>query len=485
MAMWPLGASKGPSILLGSYGNSLGLRRYQLKPAEVASHKHVIGVTGQGKSRLLQANFVQLLSQGVGVSLVDPHKDLARDILMYLIRTGFFARGAAYKRLIYIDFSQPRYVPFNVLRKKDKPHDVSYGFLEGFKRAWPAIGDGTAPQLENIVLAASLVLVEAGLPVTKMHDLLTNKPFRDSLLVEHVGDQEVKRFFAERYDRWGREAPLMIESTLRRVFLLTFAPVLRYSLGQIENWLDFRHFIDNNISVIYDLGGVENPDARRLIGCLITVGYEMAALSRADIPGGSAARGQHHLILDEFAEYVSQSEEALSRMLSLCRKYGLFVTMAHQTWSQASERLRGALQNCGAEIVFKLGREDAELTSRSLGLVDPYLVKDQAKTEYQKDLYMDLGSQWELWTQAIQGLKPRQAFVRTAERKTTRLKTVNVPDSHVDPAELERVLNTYAEMYQRPLSEIEADFLQATESGNQHREPHFSKMWAESTRENI
>ena len=475
MAVWPLGDS-GPSILLGTYGNVLLPRQLRLKAAEVAAHKHVIGITGQGKSRLLQAMFIQLLSQNVGVSMVDPHKDLARDTLAYLAQQGFFNRPQAYKRLIYIDFSLPRYIPFNVLATKGDPHDTAYSFLEAVKRAWPAIADGTAPQLENILLAAALVLVEAGLPVSKMHDLLTNKPYRDGLL-QRVRDLEVRRFFAERYDRWGREAPLMIESTLRRVFLLTFSPVLRYTLGQAENWLDFRRFIDSNVSVIYDLGGIENPDARRLLGCLITVGYEMAALSRADIAGGAGTRGQHHLMLDEFAEYVSQSEEALARILSLCRKYGLYVTMAHQTWSQASERLRGALQNCGVEVVFKLGRSDAELTSHGLGHVDPYLVKDEAKTDYQKDLYLDLASQWELWTQAIQGLAPRQAFVKTAQRPTTRIRTVNVPDSKVDATELDRILATYTRMYQRPLSDVETEQGDSDSQPSDHEEPYFKRMW--------
>jgi hypothetical protein len=473
MSFWPIGAKAGPALLLGDNGTPILPRRFRLKSEEVASHKHVIGVTGQGKSRLLQAMFVQLVSQHVGVSMIDPHKDMARDTLAYLAQQGFFDRPDAYERLIYIDFSLPRYVPFNVLAARRDAHDTAYGFLEAVKRAWPAVGDGTAPQLENIILAAALVLVECSLPVSCMHDLLTSKAYRDGLL-PRVRDEEVRRFFSERYDRWGREAPLMIESTLRRVFLLTFSPVLRHTLGQIENALDFRRFIDNNVAVIYDLGGVENPDARRLLGCLITVGYEMAALSRADIPGGAPARGQHHLILDEFAEYVSQSEQALARILSLCRKYGLYVTMAHQTWSQASDRLRGALQNCGVDVVFKLGRADAEVTARSLGRVDPYVVKDEAKTEYQKALYMDLASQWELWTQSIQRLQPRQAFIKTAKRETGRVRTVNMPDATIAAGRLEEIAQNYAERYQRPIHEMRlpsGDEV-SNDSGSQ-----ISRMW--------
>ena len=63
-----------PSIVLGTYGNVLLPRRFRLGPAEIASHKHLIGLTGQGKSRMELLLFLELLSQGVGVSLIDPHR---------------------------------------------------------------------------------------------------------------------------------------------------------------------------------------------------------------------------------------------------------------------------------------------------------------------------------------------------------------------------------------------------------------------------
>ena len=138
----------------------------------------------------------------------------------------------------------------------------------------------------------------------------------------------------------------MIESTLRRVFLLTFSPTLRYALGQERNALDFRAHMDQGISVVYNLGGLDE-DTQRFLGCLLTVGYEVAALSRADLP--EEARSPYHLIMDEFSMFSAQSEEALARVLSLARKYGLFLTLAHQTWSQLSSRLQGALQNTGVD----------------------------------------------------------------------------------------------------------------------------------------
>jgi hypothetical protein len=64
-------------------------------------------------------------------------------------------------------------------------------------------------------------------------------------------------------------------------------------------------------------------------------------------------------------------------MLSLTRKYDLFLVMAHQTWSQASGRLRGALQHVGVETTFRLGREDAQRSAPMLGQVDPLSIKHE------------------------------------------------------------------------------------------------------------
>ncbi|MEO0249246.1 MAG: hypothetical protein ABIN58_06815 [candidate division WOR-3 bacterium] len=227
-------------MVLGTFGPPLLSRSYRLGPEEVASHKHVIGLTGQGKSKLLAGSFVQLVNQGEACALIDPHADLAHDVLAALQDQGYFNKVGAFDRLLYIDFSdRSRFLPFNVLRQPYPAHDVARNIVEACKRAWPALADGSAPQFENILLAGSLVLIQNGGALTDLPRLLTDKVYRDGLL-RRVTDANVVGFFRERFDRWGRETPTMIESTLRRVFLLTFSPALRYSLGHRDNLLDFR-----------------------------------------------------------------------------------------------------------------------------------------------------------------------------------------------------------------------------------------------------
>lgn len=435
--------------MLGSYGPIFS--QYALGPAEVATHKHLLGVTGMGKSMLMASMFVQLLNQGVGVALIDPHSDLALNILGLLYDTKFFDHPQAFDRLLYVDFARSdRALPFNVLNQPYDDHTVARNIAEVCKRAWPALGDGSAPNFENIMLAATLVLVQNHLPLTELPRLLTDKAFRDGLL-QNVTDSVVVDFFLSRFDRWGKEAPMLIESTLRRAFLLTFSPALRYSLGQRENALNFRDLMDRGVSLICNLGGLDE-DSQRFLGCLITVGYEMAALSRADVP--EEARRQYHLIIDEFSMFSAQSEEALARMLSLTRKFGLYCTLAHQSWTQLSQRLQGALGNC-IDVAFRLGRGDAVWAAPRFGQFDPYLVKHEVLDPDQVDrthpLYFNVQETHEGWARALEELRPREAYVKVANR-TAKIRTLKFPPRKASVSELRALTDQYAAQLMRPRS---------------------------------
>ncbi len=446
MRRWSFGSR--PSLTLGTYGPSFVRRRFNLDASGIAAHKHVIGLTGQGKSKFLASLFLQLFQQGIGCALVDPHADLANDILGALADAGHFGHPDARERLYFVDFGQSgRHVPFNVLRQPYDDHTVARNVVEACKRAWPALAGGAAPQFENILLAGAFVLIQNGAPLTALPRLLSDGPYRGELLT-HVTDGDVVEFFRSRFDRWGKDTPLMIESTLRRVFLLTFSPALKGSLGQEENLLNFRELMDSGVSVIFNLGGLDE-DTQRLLGCLITVGFEVAALSRAEIP--EEQRRQYHLIIDEFSQFSAQSEESLARVLSLARKYGLYLTLAHQTWSQVNARLQGALQNA-VTVAFKLGRSDAEWAAPQFGRFDPYALKhevaDATQIERTHPVYFNLQESVEGWTQSLMDLKPREAYVRVGQQ-TARVKTPTFPQQRCSKDELRAVTAQYAREFLR------------------------------------
>jgi hypothetical protein len=159
----------------------------------------------------------------------------------------------------------------------------------------------------------------------------------------------------------------------------------------------------------------------------MTVGYEQAALSRAD----AATRRSHHLIIDEFHSFTTQSSQAFASMLSQSRKFGPYLCAAHQFWGQANQHLQEALQNSGIEVVFNVGRTDAEYTAKELGRIDPLQVKHEVADEYAVEkthpVFYNLAERWQSFAEYLQDLPPRHFALKLLRHKVKAGKTRTLP----------------------------------------------------------
>src|ERR1051325_2632630 len=72
-----------------------------LTQQQLDTHKHVMGLTGMGKSKLLAHLAASLILHDIPVGVIDPHTDLTQDILGLLYERGYFAREDAYRKLLY------------------------------------------------------------------------------------------------------------------------------------------------------------------------------------------------------------------------------------------------------------------------------------------------------------------------------------------------------------------------------------------------
>jgi hypothetical protein len=441
-------------LVLGTFGPRLMRIPVGIPVDELTNHVHITGTTNSGKSRLLAHIALTLIGRGEGVTFIDPHGDTARLVLAHLVGSGVYHNPEAYRRISYLDIPAAaavgRYLPFNILEQSFDTPTTARLVLEALRRAWPTLENGVAPAFENAVLSGVSVLCQHKLPIVLLHDLFTDAPWRSALLND-VTDPTVRGFF-NRLERWGsREQAQYLESTLRRAFLLSFSPVLRFSLGQRENRLgSFRERMDHGQSLIVNLA-VPDSDARRLLGSLLTVFMEQGARQRANGPVGE--RRQHTLILDEFADLSTQSGTAMQHILEECRKFGLGLVLANQSGSQLTERIKGALSNVGTTIVFRLGRRDAEEMARSIGTVQPTRVKHAGGERSFHPLYMPLAEQWEAWAGGIGHLRPRQTYVkrlppthpvkRRLHASVAKLRTPDLSDPMVDPGALAAVTDQY------------------------------------------
>lgn len=456
-----------PRLLAGHAGTWPFRWPVYLNAAAIASHHHLLGMTGSGKSKFLAYCYVELAKQGFGVSVIDPHSDLADEILALL-----HDNDLADERLLFADFGQrERFVPFNILNQPYPPDKLARILVETCKRVWPALALGNAPMFENVMLAACLTLVRNNLPFAAFPSLINDKRYRHELL-ENVDDPLVKQYFIQTFDRLSVKDQIdQAASSLRRVFNLLLSEELRYTVGQQENWIPFREIIDQGKLAIFDLGNLDE-ESQRFIGALLAHGYEEAAISRSDIP--ESQRRPHHLFIDEFSAFSASTEAGLARILSQARKYRLTLWLAHQSWGQLPERVENALQNT-SRAAFALGMRDSRLMAPAFTQYDPLAIK-YLPVEGDRSALQFYGVQdtFENMATELQNLKPRQVMLRYPSTKrhffffrkpAIKIATVKTPTvkPRTSYADVQALRQRYARRYMRPREDVVAEVTELLE----------------------
>ncbi len=441
-------------IVLGTVEPSIpliGLPEFRLSPADQRFHATIFGRTGSGKSKLLQSIFLQHLNKGHGVGLIEPHHDLSFDTLAYLISRGFFEGEEGYQRLVYIDWGNGTYVPFNVLATAGDPYGRARNALDAWLRVWPELAE--APLFQTLFLSGVLTLIESDLPITFLHQLLTDAAFR-RMCLQKVSDPLVRQTF-DHFEQLGKGQANAAGSTLRRAYLQAFHPATRYTLGASENALPFRAWMDEGRSFILNLGNIDDPETRRLIGAALLVQIEQAALSRKEL--APERRRPFTLLIDEWPSFAAH-EKTLATILEQLRKFNVQVCLAAQSLAQIpSERLAGAFENARLTVAFGLGRDSATKQARQIATYDPYAIKSPPVTASQRPTYLSMSEQLESWTTELQNLPPRLAYAKLHDRPAVKIKTLTVPQPPLAPEHLDAVLATYRGRYQRSQPEAEAD----------------------------
>ncbi len=419
MLSLPFGRPRSQYLTLGKVGKAFFSPLFRVPYPALRAHMHVIGRSGRGKSKALENIVCQHIANGLGCGLIDPHSALIDDLLCSLVSRRVLDNSDIRSRIVYVEPTRTDYViPFNVLASQDEPYKVVASVLEAFRRTFPTLKE--APHFENVMTHALLVLVKTKKTLMDLMRLLTDADWRERLLAE-AGEPKLTAFFHDRYDQWGREAPLMRESTLNKVTAFTINPYLELMLGQKDNRLDLRQIMDEGKILLLNLGNLDT-ETNRLLGSLVMTGFELAMRRR-----------QHTslwpLTIDEFAQYMANegSVTTLAHMLSEARKFGLGLCISHQTLSQLTPRMLGALGNTDTRMIFGVDRYDAEYLAKIAGRVDTEAVKREPNTDTQYELFSSTQEQWEQWHDHLRFQPPRQAMVMTGDNPAVSITTLAIP----------------------------------------------------------
>lgn len=321
-------------------------------------HLYVIGKSGTGKTTLLRNMILQDIEAGRGAAVIDPHGDLAADILDHIPR-----RRA--DDVVYFDPSDREFpVGFNLLEKVPpaRRHLVASGVVSVFRSLWP---DFWGPRLEHFLYATVAALLDCeNVSLMGVPRMLTDEVYR-AWVVKQVKDPMVRAFWQNEfagYDkRFLHEA---IAPVLNKVGQLLMAPELRHIVGQVRNRVDVREMMDSGHIFIANLSkGKLGEEKVNVLGALWVTQFQLAAMSRADVH--ETRRRDFYLYVDEFHSFVTDSFRSI---LSEARKYRLCLTLSHQYLDQLKpDILYAVLGNVGSMVSFRVGPRDATTMEEAYG----------------------------------------------------------------------------------------------------------------------
>jgi hypothetical protein len=312
-----------PYIVIGERDGWGQPQTFGISAGDERQHIYIIGKTGSGKTTLLRNLIIQHIALGHGVGVIDPHGDLAEELLHHV--PPWRADHLVYFNPGDLEFP----VGLNVLANvaPDSRHLVASGIVAAFKGIWR---DSWGPRLEYILYNAVSALLDCrNATLLGVNRLLTDPDFRAKVI---------------------------------RQFLLN--PVVRNILGQLRTKVKIPFIMDNERLFIANLSkGHLGHDKANLLGSLLTTQFQLGAMARADRP--EDLRPDFYLFIDEFQNF---STDAFASILAEARKYRLCLILSHQYIDQLSLPVRQAVfGNVGTLITFRVGYADAEVMEKEFG----------------------------------------------------------------------------------------------------------------------
>ena len=347
-----------PHILIGNRDGWGEPQPFGISKVDQRQHIYIIGKTGSGKTTLLRNLIIQHIALGHGVGLIDPHGDLAEELLNHIPP----------KRADHLVYFNPGDIEFpiglNLLANvaPDDRHLVASGIVGAFKSIWR---DSWGPRLEYILYNAISALLDCrNATLLGVNRILTDDNYR-AKVIRQIKDPFIKAFWVEEYEnydeRFKREAIAPIQNKLGQ-FLLN--PVIRNILGQVKAKVNIPFIMNNQRLFIANLSkGKLGHDKANLLGSLLTTQFQLGAMARSNIP--EEERKDFYLFIDEFQNF---STDAFESILSEARKYRSCLTLSHQYIDQLPLPIRQAVfGNAGTLISFRIGNTDAEVMAKEFG----------------------------------------------------------------------------------------------------------------------
>ena len=316
------------------------------------NHLYVVGKTGMGKTALLRNIILADIWRGAGVGVIDPHGDLAEDIINHIPP----------ERSDHVVYFNPSDIEFPIawnlvdtIAPDDRATTADF-IVEAFKDIF---GDSWGPRLQFILYHALRACLDAkDTTLIDAYRMLTDENHR-SFIVKQALDPLTRDFWYHEFAGWPAHERLQAVGSIRnKLGRFLGNPAVRNCLGQFTGEIDLDYIINTKRILVCNLAkGTLGPDQANLLGSLLVARLQAAAFARAKIE--EEDRIDFNLTIDEFQNFMTDS---FSSVLSEARKYRLNLTMAHQYLGQCKPAVRDAVfGNVGSMIAFRVGGPDGEV----------------------------------------------------------------------------------------------------------------------------
>jgi uncharacterized protein DUF87 len=335
-----------------------GEEPFGLSRADRRHHVVVVGQTGSGKTTLLKQMIVADLLAGEGLVLIDPHGDLAEELL------DLFPPWRTQDLLYFDPGTLDHPIGFNMLAAVpvEQRHLVVDGIVSALKSIW---GESWGPRMQHVLANALAALTECqNVSLLSVSRMLVDDRYRH-WAIKQVRDPAVLQFWTQEFSLWDQR--FRAEATapiLNKIGALLLSPPMRNVLGQVRSAFDPHWLMNNRKVFIANLSrgrlGQENSS---LMGSLLVATFGLAALSRAEMP--PRERRDVTIYVDEFSTLAG---EAFGSMLAENRKYRVATVLACQQFCAVRPQVLDAiLGNVGTTVAFRVGEKDAQVLARQFG----------------------------------------------------------------------------------------------------------------------
>jgi hypothetical protein len=300
-------------------------------------HSFICGATGAGKSTLLLFLMLQDICSGYGTILMEPHRDLTRDVIQNL-------PPERARDVVWINPTDPhRSFGLNLMDYGGDPQriqGVAGRFMAVLRKILGGEDWSRMPRMRRILengVCAVLEGVEDETP-TLMHLMrfYRSREYREEI-VDRVENPVVRDFWIYDFSTWGdsrrNEA---LGPVFNRVEPMVRRRMVRHVVSQAHTTLPLLRMMDSGKIILLDLS---SKDERIGAANARALGTMFVSL----VWGAASSRRKHsypvptYCWIDEFQEYVTRE---IVSILAEARGFGLGMNLATQyyerlpTWMQ-------------------------------------------------------------------------------------------------------------------------------------------------------